>query len=137
MSSEQYKILIVDDEPDIRDLLQYCLKREGYNTSTAANGEESIVEALKFIPDLIIMDMMMPKMDGIEACRILKSLDDLRNTILVFMTARSEEFFLNAAFTAGADDYICKPKKPQEIISHINSILKFKTLPLNLNFRAR
>lgn len=126
MSFAKSKILIVDDEPDIRDLLHYCLKREGYDISTAANGEEALAEAARFMPDLILMDVMMPKMDGIEACSILKSREDLKNIILVFMTARNEEFTVNAAYSAGADDYICKPKKPQEIISQVSFILKTK-----------
>ena len=126
MSSTKHKILVVDDEPDIRDLLSFYLKKNGFLVYTASNGEEGIAEAIKHHPDLIILDIMMPSMDGIEACRILKNMVTFQNTIIVFLTARVEEYSEIAGFNVGADDYISKPVKPNALVSRINAILKRK-----------
>src|SRR5690554_5815602 len=106
MSVNKHKILVVDDEPDIGELIAYNLKREGYQVYTAANGQEAVTTAKRVMPDLIILDIMMPKMDGIEACRIMRSMPDFKSTFMVFLTARSEEYSEIAGFNVGADDYI-------------------------------
>ncbi len=124
MTSSKPKILIVDDEPDILELIEYNLKKEGYNVFTACNGKEAVEEARKCLPDLIILDIMMPKMDGIEACRVLRAMPEFKNTFMVFLTARSEEYSEIAGFNVGADDYIAKPIKPRALISRINAILR-------------
>jgi len=124
MSTAKQKILIVDDEPDILELIEYNLKKEGYQVYTANNGQAAVTEAKKFLPDLIILDIMMPKMDGIEACRILRAMPEFKNTFMVFLTARSEEYSEIAGFNVGADDYIAKPIKPRALISRINAILR-------------
>ncbi|NEU07248.1 response regulator transcription factor [Flavihumibacter sp. R14] len=124
MSVAKHKILIVDDEPDILELIEYNLKKEGYLVYTATNGAEGVAEAKKVMPDLIILDVMMPKMDGIEACRIMRTMPEFKNTFMVFLTARSEEYSEIAGFNVGADDYIAKPIKPRSLISRINAILR-------------
>ncbi len=124
MSVVKQKILIVDDEPDIVELIEYNLKKEGYQVFTASNGHEGINVAKKVMPDLIILDIMMPKMDGIEACRIMRALPEFKNTFMVFLTARSEEYSEIAGFNVGADDYIAKPIKPRALTSRINAILR-------------
>ncbi|KAA8482750.1 two-component system alkaline phosphatase synthesis response regulator PhoP [Arcticibacter tournemirensis] len=124
MSSAKQKILIVDDEPDIRELIEYNLKKEGYQVFSASNGQEGITEAKRARPDLIILDVMMPKMDGIEACRIMRTMNEFKSTFMVFLTARSEEYSEIAGFNVGADDYIAKPIKPRALISRINAILR-------------
>ncbi|HEX8376283.1 MAG TPA: response regulator transcription factor [Pedobacter sp.] len=129
MSSSRQKILIVDDEPDIRELIEYNLKKEGYQVFTASNGQEGVAEAKRSHPDLIILDIMMPKMDGIEACRILRTMNEFKNTFMVFLTARSEEYSEIAGFNVGADDYIAKPIKPRALVSRINAILRRNSQP--------
>jgi two-component system alkaline phosphatase synthesis response regulator PhoP len=124
MSTAKHKILIVDDEPDILELIEYNLKKEGYQVYTATNGQEGVAEAKRVLPDLIILDVMMPKMDGIEACRIMRGMPEFKNTFMVFLTARSEEYSEIAGFNVGADDYIAKPIKPRSLISRINAILR-------------
>lgn len=124
MNLNKQKILIVDDEPDILELIEYNLKKEGYHVITATNGQEAVTEARKNLPDLIILDIMMPKMDGIEACRIMRAMPEFKNTFMVFLTARSEEYSEIAGFNVGADDYIAKPIKPRALISRINAILR-------------
>ena len=124
MSVNKQKILIVDDEPDIVELIEYNLKKEGYQVYTASNGYEGIQVAKTVFPDLIILDIMMPKMDGIEACRLMRSLPEFKNTFMVFLTARSEEYSEIAGFNVGADDYIAKPIKPRALVSRINAILR-------------
>ncbi|MFB2119779.1 response regulator transcription factor [Parapedobacter sp. 2B3] len=124
MSSIKQKILVVDDEPDIVELIAYNLKREGYQVYTATNGQEAVTTAKKVMPDLIILDVMMPKMDGIEACRIMRSMPEFKSTFMVFLTARSEEYSEIAGFNVGADDYIAKPIKPRALLSRINAILR-------------
>lgn len=124
MSVTKYKILVVDDEPDIVELIAYNLKREGYQVYTAANGQEAVTTAKRVMPDLIILDIMMPKMDGIEACRVMRSMPEFKSTFMVFLTARSEEYSEIAGFNVGADDYIAKPIKPRALLSRINAILR-------------
>ncbi|HBW81238.1 MAG TPA: DNA-binding response regulator [Sphingobacterium sp.] len=124
MSSSKQKILIVDDEKDILDLIAFNLNREGYQVSTAQNGEEAINVAKQVNPDRIILDVMMPKMDGIEACRIMRAMPEFKSTFMVFLTARSEEYSEIAGFHVGADDYIAKPIKPRALMSRINAILR-------------
>lgn len=129
MSVNKQKILIVDDEPDILELIEYNLKKEGYQVFTAKNGQEAVSEAKKVHPDLIILDIMMPKMDGIEACRTMRSMPEFKNTFMVFLTARSEEYSEIAGFNVGADDYIAKPIKPRALVSRINAILRRNVQP--------
>lgn len=124
MSSLKQKILVVDDEADIVELIAYNLKREGYQVYTASNGQEAVTTAKKVMPDLIILDIMMPKMDGIEACRIMRAMPEFKSTFMVFLTARSEEYSEIAGFNVGADDYIAKPIKPRALLSRINAILR-------------
>ncbi len=118
------KILIVDDEPDIIEFIKYLLDREDYLVETATNGSEAILKAKSFKPDLILMDVMMPIMDGIEACRQIKLAPETKGVFIVFLTARSEEYSEIAGFEAGADDYINKPVKPKVLLSRIKAILK-------------
>lgn len=124
MSNQLPKILIVDDEEDILELIEFNLLKEGYQVFTARNGQDCITEAKKIKPDLIILDVMMPKMDGIEACRIMRSLPEFKHTFMVFLTARNEEYSEIAGFNVGADDYIAKPIKPRALVSRINAILR-------------
>lgn len=126
MSANQ-KILVVDDEEDISDLISYNLSKEGYQVYTAANGKLAIEKAKEVNPDLIILDVMMPVMDGIEACRIMRAMPEFKNTFMVFLTARSEEYSEIAGFNVGADDYIAKPIKPRALMSRINAILRRNT----------
>jgi two-component system alkaline phosphatase synthesis response regulator PhoP len=124
MNTSKNNILVVDDEPDIRELIEYNLRKEGYNVATAANGKQAITMAKREIPDLIILDIMMPEMDGIEACRLMRAMPEFKNTFMVFLTARSEEYSEIAGFNVGADDYIAKPIKPRVLVSRINAILR-------------
>ncbi|MEN9370265.1 MAG: hypothetical protein RI952_1130 [Bacteroidota bacterium] len=128
MSTEKQKILIVDDEPDILELIAYNLNKEGYLFITATNGIEAIQMAKKHHPDLILLDIMMPKLDGIETCRQLRAMPEFKNTYMVFLTARSEEYSEISGFNVGADDYIAKPIKPRALISRINAILRRNTI---------
>ena len=118
------KILIVDDEQDIVDLLRYNLEKEGYKCYEAYDGKSAINKVLDKKPDLVLMDIMMPEMDGIEACRIIRSTPGIESTLVAFLTARGEEFSELAAFEVGADDYITKPIKPRVLHSRIKAILK-------------
>lgn len=127
MSNNKQKILIVDDEPDILELIEYNLKKEGYQVYTASNGVEAIAAAKKHLPELIILDIMMPKLDGIETCRQLRAIPEFKSTFIVFLTARSEEYSEISGFNVGADDYIAKPIKPRALISRINAILRRNT----------
>ncbi len=120
----QKKILIVDDEADILDLLEYNLEKEGYVVIKALDGEEAIELADKELPDLILLDIMMPKLDGIETCRRIRELPNLHQVYIVFLTARSEEYSELAGFEAGADDYIPKPIKPRVLMSRIRAIMR-------------
>jgi len=125
--SQNFKILVVDDEPDILEFIEYNLKREGYEVFLASNGQEGIDRALAVQPDLIILDVMMPEIDGIETCRRMREMEDLNGSFIVFLTARSEEYSEIAGFNVGADDYIAKPIKPRVLLSRISAILRRKT----------
>jgi two-component system alkaline phosphatase synthesis response regulator PhoP len=118
------KILIVDDEPDILDFLKYNLVKEGYEVFTASNGEEGIKIAEKEIPSLIILDIMMPKMDGVEVCRTLRSKPDFDKTVIAFLTAREEDYSQIAALDVGGDDYITKPIRPRVFLSRVRALLR-------------
>jgi two-component system alkaline phosphatase synthesis response regulator PhoP len=124
MSSDSVKILLVDDEPDILEIVGYNLSAGGYQVYTASNGLEAIEVAKKELPNLIILDVMMPKMDGIEACEQLRKLPELSNTIITFLTARNEDYSQVAGFDAGADDYITKPIKPKVLLSKVKGLLR-------------
>lgn len=120
------KILVVDDEADICEFISYNLKKEGYQVWVANNGKEAIPIALKVKPDLILLDVMMPVMDGLEACRIIKADPEFSKTFVVFLTARAEEYSEIEGFNAGADDYISKPIKPKVLLTRLNAILRRK-----------
>ena len=122
--SGSHKILLVDDEKDILEFLSYNLKKESFDVRTCLNGEQAIEEARKFKPDLIILDVMMPEMDGITACSEIRKISDLKDVLILFLTARSEEYSELAGFDAGADDYVTKPIKPKLLISRIKALLK-------------
>jgi len=124
MENSDYKILLVDDEQDILEFLSYNLKKEGFQVSTAENGKIAIEKAKKFQPHLIILDVMMPEMDGIETCEKIRSLPDFSDVLISFLTARGEDYSQIAGFEAGADDYINKPIKPKVFISRIKALLK-------------
>jgi len=119
-----YKILVVDDDPDIVELLQYNLAKEGYDVTHAENGKEAIATALKHKPDIVLMDVMMPVLDGIAACRQMREMPDFRDTHIIFLTARAEEFSEVAAFEAGADDFITKPIKPRALLSRLAAFVR-------------
>jgi two-component system alkaline phosphatase synthesis response regulator PhoP len=118
----------VDDDPDIVELLHYNLTHEGYEVAQADNGKKAIDLAVSFKPDIILMDVMMPVMDGIAACRQLREMNDFRNTHIIFLTARAEEFSEVAAFDAGADDFINKPIKPRALLSRLAAFTRRDTL---------
>ncbi len=118
------KILLVDDDVDIIEFISYSLKNEGYIIETAKNGVEAVKKTQIFNPDLIIMDIMMPEMDGIEACEEIRKIDSVKNTIIALLTARNEDYSQIAGFNAGADDYITKPIKPKVLILKIKALLK-------------
>ena len=124
MSEMNNKILLVDDEQDILDFLYYNLNKEGYKVSTATNGKDAISIAKKELPDLIILDVMMPDLDGMETCRELREISSLKNTIIAFLTARNEDYSQIAGFDVGADDYITKPIKPRVLASRIKALLR-------------
>lgn len=118
------KILLIDDEMDILEILSYNLEKEGYDIYTATNGKEGIVMAKEILPDLILLDVMMPEKDGIETCQELRKIKELQKTLIVFLSARSEEFSQLAGFQAGANDYIVKLIKPKILISKVNALLQ-------------
>lgn len=124
MSATNYKILLVDDEPDIVEFLSYNLKKEGYTVFDASNGKDAIEIAKKEHPHLIILDVMMPEMDGIETCREIREIKDLKDVLIAFLTARSEDYTQIAGFEVGADDYITKPIKPRVFISRVKALLR-------------
>ena len=124
MTTTNSKILLVDDEPDILEFMVYNLKKEGYEVFTGTNGREAIEIAKKVKPHLIILDIMMPVMDGMEACRQLREIPEFKHTIITFLTARNEDYSQIAGFDAGADDYISKPIKPRVLISRIKALLR-------------
>ena len=119
-----YKILLVDDEKDILEFLSYNLEKEGYQVYTALNGVLALEKAKKFKPDLIILDVMMPEMDGMNTCQQIRLDPEIEDTLILFLPARSEEYSELAGFTAGADDYVTKPIKPKLLISRIKALLK-------------
>ncbi|PWA05621.1 response regulator transcription factor [Flavobacterium psychrotolerans] len=124
MKKKDIKILLVDDEPDILEIVGYNLSQEGYQISTAINGKDAIVKAKKELPHLIIMDVMMPEMDGMEACENIRKIPELSHVIITFLTARSEDYSQVAGFDAGADDYIAKPIKPKLLVSKVKALLR-------------
>ena len=124
MKKKDIKILLVDDEPDILEIVGYNLSNEGYQVITAENGLEGVKKAKKELPHLIILDVMMPEMDGIEACENIRKIPDLENSIITFLTARGEDYSQVAGFDAGADDYITKPIKPKVLVSKVKALLR-------------
>ncbi|HRF79596.1 MAG TPA: response regulator transcription factor [Flavobacteriales bacterium] len=118
------KVLLVDDEPDIVELLRYNLEREGYAVQTALNGKDALKAAKSGRPDLIVLDIMMPGMDGVEVCTQLRQLPEFKNTVITFLTARGEDYSQIAGFDAGADDYITKPVRPKVFVSKVKALLK-------------
>lgn len=124
MKNLSTKILIVDDDPEIIEILNYNLINSGFITKSASNGLEAIKKAKKFVPDIILLDVMMPEMDGIEACIKIREIKTLTNTRIIFLSARGEDFTQIAAFDAGADDYISKPVKPKILLKKISSIAR-------------
>ena len=124
MKKGDIKILLVDDEPDILEIIGYNLNAEGYQVLTAENGLEAVKKAKKEHPQLIILDVMMPEMDGIEACEQIRRIPELQETIITFLTARGEDYSQVAGFEAGADDYITKPIKPKVLVSKVKALLR-------------
>lgn len=122
--SEEKTILLVDDEIDILEFVSYNLEKEGYRVFTAQNGRDAIKIAEKKVPDLIILDVMMPEMDGIVTCEELRKIPKLKSTVIAFLTARGEDYSQIAGFEAGADDYITKPIRPKVLISRVKALLK-------------
>jgi two-component system alkaline phosphatase synthesis response regulator PhoP len=118
------RILLVDDEPDVLDFLSFNLQKEGYEVFTASDGREAVQMAKKVSPNLILLDVMMPEMDGIEACKEIRTLPECKNTLIVFLTARTEDYSQIAGLDAGADDYVSKPIKPRVLISRIKALLR-------------
>ncbi|MFC0263547.1 response regulator transcription factor [Fontibacter flavus] len=128
MSDKQkLKVLVVDDEPDIVELLTYNLKKEGYEVESAEDGIKAVKIANKFHPDVILLDIMMPNQDGVETCRQIREIPELKNTFVIFLTARAEEYSEVAAFDVGADDYITKPIKPRALMSRIAALFRRET----------
>lgn len=122
--SDTLRILLVDDEPDILDFIGFNLRREGYEVEVCSNGRSAITKALEFKPHLILLDVMMPDMDGIETCRELREQKNLHDVLIAFLTARSEDYTQIAGFEVGADDYITKPIKPRVFISRVKALLR-------------
>lgn len=123
-SQQPHRVLVVDDDPDIVELLQYNLEKEGYDVRTAADGRKALEAARGFLPELVLLDIMMPQMDGIETGRQLREIPELRQTYILYLTARSEEYSEVAAFEIGADDYLTKPIKPRALMSRINALFR-------------
>ena len=124
MDNESIKILLVDDEPDILEIVGFHLRKEGYQVFNASNGADAVKQAKKIEPHLILLDIMMPEMDGIEACERIRTLDGLENVVIAFFTARGEDYSQVAGFDAGADDYITKPVKPKVLVSKVKGLLR-------------
>lgn len=118
------KILLVDDDPDILEFIEYNLVKEGFEVATASNGALAIDKAKEINPDLILLDVMMPEMDGVETCTRIREIDGLKGTVVAFLTARGEDYSQIAGFDAGGDDYILKPVKPRVLVSRINALLR-------------
>src|SRR5210317_1642469 len=124
MKKEDIKILLVDDEPDIIEIIRFNLEQEGYQISAAKDGLEALKKAVKILPHLIILDIMMPHLDGIETCERLRKDARFQDTVIMFLTARGEEYSYVAAFDAGADDYVTKPIKPKVLVSKVKGLLR-------------
>jgi two-component system alkaline phosphatase synthesis response regulator PhoP len=124
MSSDSMKILLVDDEPDILEFISYNLKKEGFEVFTSTNGKDAIQIARQEKPGLIILDVMMPDLDGIETCRVIRETPELKEVLVAFLTARNEDYSQIAGFDAGADDYINKPIKPRVLVSRVKALLR-------------
>lgn len=124
VNKQVHKVLVVDDEEPILELLQYNLEKAGYEVMTATDGVKALEMAKKFLPDLVLLDIMMPGMDGVETCRHLRQLPELEKTFVIFLTARAEEYSEVAAFDVGADDYITKPIKPRALMSRIQAVFR-------------
>src|SRR5690625_2540686 len=137
MKDNGFTILLVDDEPDILEIISYNLKGQGYRIHTAQNGKEALEKAKKIKPHLILLDVMMPELDGIAACKKLRQHEDLSETLIAFLTARGEDFSQVAGLDAGADDYITKPIRPKVLVSRVKALLRRTQLPsdsVNLRF---
>ena len=128
MSSEKFRVLVVDDEPDIVEFLSYNLLKEGYAVFTATNGQEALDSVEKNNPDLVLLDIMMPIMDGVEACRSIRSNPMYNHIIVSFITARTEDYSQIAGFNVGADDYIMKPIKPRVLLSRVAALLRRRSM---------
>ena len=126
MENKPKKVLVVDDEPDILEFIQFNLERAGFEIDTASNGLLAIEQAKKFRPDLIILDIMMPELDGVEVCRELRSMPEFNSTLIAFLTARNEDYTQIAGLDVGGDDYITKPIRPRVLVSRINALLRRK-----------
>ncbi len=124
MAEKIFKILVVDDEPDILEFLSYNLEKEGFLVETAENGKQALEKAKKNQPDIVLLDVMMPEMDGIEACRTMREMPQFEHTIIAFLTARTEDYSQIAGFDTGADDYISKPIKPRVLVSRLRALLR-------------
>ncbi|HOP04985.1 MAG TPA: response regulator transcription factor [Tenuifilaceae bacterium] len=124
MENKDYRLLLVDDEPDILEFLSYNLRKEGFQVFTVSNGRDAIRMAEEIRPHLILLDVMMPEMDGIETCEEIRKSERIGNTIVAFLTARSEDYSQIAGFDAGGDDYMTKPIKPKVLISRVKALLK-------------
>ncbi|NOU45860.1 MAG: response regulator transcription factor [Bacteroidales bacterium] len=124
MEQPNYRILLVDDETDVLEFLSYNLKKEGFTVYSATNGNEALKKAISEIPHLIVLDVMMPGMDGIATCEAIRQEPSLKNTLIIFLTARGEDYSQIAGFDAGADDYVTKPIKPKLLISRVNALLR-------------
>ncbi len=124
MAEKIFKILVVDDEPDILEFLSYNLEKEGFLEETAENEKQALEKAKKNQPDIVLLDVMMPEMDGIEACRTMREMPQFEHTIIAFLTARTEDYSQIAGFETGADDYISKPIKPRVLVSRLRALLR-------------
>ncbi len=124
MAEKVFKVLVVDDEPDILEFLSYNLEKEGFIVETAENGKQALEKAKKNQPDVVLLDVMMPEMDGIETCRTMREMPQFENTIIAFLTARTEDYSQIAGFDTGADDYISKPIKPRVLVSRLKALLR-------------
>ncbi|HOI33375.1 MAG TPA: response regulator transcription factor [Bacteroidales bacterium] len=124
MDVSKFSILLVDDEVDVLEFLSYNLKKEGFKVLTATNGKEAVKKAVAELPQLIILDVMMPEMDGVATCEEIKQIPELKNTLVIFLTARGEDYSQIAGFEAGADDYVTKPIKPKLLISRVKALLR-------------
>ena len=133
MENSEISILLVDDEKDILEFVSYALTKEGFKVFTSENGHDAIVSAKKEKPDLIILDIMMPGMDGIETCKEIRENPDLKNVLITFLTARNEDYSQIAGFDVGADDYITKPIRPRVLISRIKALLRRKNITKEKN----